>query len=228
MRRLPLPLRGAPGFPVTITQPGSYHLDGNLTLPDVYTNGINIQADNVTIDLNGFSIIGPNVCVVRVTFGVSAISCSPGGNNGTGIGIYSANNNHITIHNGKIQGTGAEGVDVGGSVFIEGVQVRSMLSIGIKTGPGLIKDCITDTINNGFYSSIGQPISHVVARNHPGYGIGGVSLIVTNSVVENALIGLYLFTSSYSANILEGNAFDVGAQYSVNTGQNICENAICP
>src|SRR6266850_592227 len=48
----------APGFPISITQPGSYRLSGNLTVPAA-TNGIEISASNVTIDLNGFSILEP-------------------------------------------------------------------------------------------------------------------------------------------------------------------------
>src|SRR5947199_10311415 len=52
----------APGFPVTISVSGSYRLSGNLTVPDTVTTAIRIQADNVAIDLNGFSILGPLVC----------------------------------------------------------------------------------------------------------------------------------------------------------------------
>src|SRR5437016_7141953 len=51
-----------PGFPVTITLPGSYRLAGNLTVPDANTSGIVIAADHVTIDLNGFAILGPVDC----------------------------------------------------------------------------------------------------------------------------------------------------------------------
>ncbi len=47
----------APGFPITITQPGSYRLDGNLTVPFGGT-GIVVMSANVTIDLNGFTISG--------------------------------------------------------------------------------------------------------------------------------------------------------------------------
>src|SRR5689334_9768577 len=52
----------APGFPVTISVPGSYRLTGNIALTDLSANVIEITADNVTIDLNGFSLIGPVVC----------------------------------------------------------------------------------------------------------------------------------------------------------------------
>src|SRR5579863_4016947 len=48
-------------FPIVICQSGSYRLSGNLTVP-ANTDGIDINADNVTLDLNGFSILGPTVC----------------------------------------------------------------------------------------------------------------------------------------------------------------------
>src|SRR5438477_12305218 len=63
-----------PGFPVTISVSGSYKLSGNLTVPDANTSAIQISADYVTIDLNGFSIIGPTVCS-----GFPVTSCTPHG-----------------------------------------------------------------------------------------------------------------------------------------------------
>lgn len=47
----------APGFPVTISQPGSYQLSGNLNVPDG-VSGIEITANHVTLNLNGFTIAG--------------------------------------------------------------------------------------------------------------------------------------------------------------------------
>lgn len=38
-----------------LCQPGSYRLSGNLLVPDG-SNGILVAADNVSLDLNGFSI----------------------------------------------------------------------------------------------------------------------------------------------------------------------------
>jgi hypothetical protein len=46
-------------FPIVICQPGSYRLSGNLTVPDANTTAIQITANDVAIDLNGFSISGP-------------------------------------------------------------------------------------------------------------------------------------------------------------------------
>ncbi len=48
-----------PGFPVTISESGSYRLGSNLIVPDADTTAIDITAGNVVVDLNGFSILGP-------------------------------------------------------------------------------------------------------------------------------------------------------------------------
>ena len=57
----------APGFPVTISQPGSYKLSGNLNLSTTDTGNylgqdvaIVITGSGVVLDLNGFSIIVNN------------------------------------------------------------------------------------------------------------------------------------------------------------------------
>jgi hypothetical protein len=42
-------------LPMTIDEPGSYYLTGNLSSP---SNGISIEADDVTIDLMGFTMTG--------------------------------------------------------------------------------------------------------------------------------------------------------------------------
>jgi hypothetical protein len=49
----------APGFPVSITRPGSYRLTTNLRTSS--GPAVEIVADNVSLNLNGFSIIGSNV-----------------------------------------------------------------------------------------------------------------------------------------------------------------------
>ena len=53
-----------PGFPVTIDGSAgrSYRLSGDLTIADANNDGIRVDADSISIDLNGFSIIGPGTC----------------------------------------------------------------------------------------------------------------------------------------------------------------------
>src|SRR5258707_1116396 len=77
-------VNAAGGFPYTITQPGSYKLSGNLTVPNGNTTAIVIASDHVTLDLNGFSILGPVDCSggfpcsgVGTGYGVSAGSDTP-------------------------------------------------------------------------------------------------------------------------------------------------------
>jgi hypothetical protein len=61
---------GASKFPIAITRSGSYILKRNL-VPPINITAIEIQADNVSIDLNGYSIIGtpniPNVWAIHST-----------------------------------------------------------------------------------------------------------------------------------------------------------------
>src|SRR6202011_4694295 len=95
-----------PGFPVTISVSGSYRLSGNLTVPDANTTAILITQDNVTIDLNGFSIIGPTVCVGSPT----VTSCSP---LGAGYGVDGGGHHSITVINGSVRGMGNSGISLG-------------------------------------------------------------------------------------------------------------------
>ena len=78
-----------PGFPITISQPGSYRLSGNLSVPSGQ-NAIVIAAQNVTLDLNGFNIITPTQPQIGGVAGIVS----------NGIALP----NNIKIHNGTIEG----------------------------------------------------------------------------------------------------------------------------
>src|SRR5262245_3116596 len=69
----------AAGFPVTISEPGSYRLNSNLVVTDASVTVIEITANDVTLDLAGFSIIGPNSC------GGTPVVCTMSGGGGIGI-----------------------------------------------------------------------------------------------------------------------------------------------
>lgn len=112
----------APGFPVTISQPGSYRLSGNLTVPDLNITAIHITADHVTLDLNGFSIIGPGVCTSRPT------TCPAPGR---GIGVQAGGDQAlgprgVRILNGSVRGMGLLGISMTGEgSFVDRVGVDS-------------------------------------------------------------------------------------------------------
>jgi hypothetical protein len=78
------------GFPITISQPGSYRLTSNLNVPSGF-NGIEITSPNVTIDLNGFLVSTPDpISFPPFYFGIHY--------SGAAIPKY------ITIRNGNIDG----------------------------------------------------------------------------------------------------------------------------
>ena len=89
-----------PGFPVTISQSGVYRLTGNLSVPDNNTTAILITASSVTVDLNGFSIMGPVSC------SQDPVVCPEPGK---GIGIKSAAQpvQSVKVMNGTVRGMAA-------------------------------------------------------------------------------------------------------------------------
>ncbi|MHC4808637.1 MAG: hypothetical protein ACYTBX_20570, partial [Planctomycetota bacterium] len=74
-----------PNLPYTISESGSYCLTQNLIHTDESTNAIEVNADNVTIDLCGYSIIGPTTT-----------------HNETCSGIYMDGRKNVEIRNGTI------------------------------------------------------------------------------------------------------------------------------
>jgi len=99
-------------FPFSITQSGSYRLTGNLTVPSA-KDGIDVTADDVTIDLNGFAIIG-----------------SAGGvGNGS-----SSSNSEVTVRNGSITGMGGNGIVLGNNATVADVHAIGNGGNGIEIG----------------------------------------------------------------------------------------------
>lgn len=141
------------GFPYTITTAGSYKLSGNLVVPSG-VNGVAINADNVTIDLNGFSITGGALLSAQSTAFVGANRKRIRIMNGTMSGIlgfsFLGTSQHITIEgisldstmflaNGTPVGTVAAkiGHDVPSYAIIRGLQTTGQVQL---TCPGLVID----------------------------------------------------------------------------------------
>ena len=93
------------GFPVTITQTGSYRLTGNLAVNNVAVKGIQISALNVSLDLNGFEVAGITSC----TGSGASIACTPTFSTGHAIEISSAN---AEVRDGTVRGAGGDGVRI--------------------------------------------------------------------------------------------------------------------
>ncbi len=218
----------APGFPVSINLPGSYVLSSGLTVPDANTTAIEINADHVTIDLNGFAILGPTDCSGK------PLECA---NTGNGSGIITPGIHfNITIRNGTIEGMGHRGVYLqGGAHLVEYLHVRSNGNNGLGVDPS--------------EGQSGSVIQHNTVQRNGGFGITVYSGIVADNTINlNRGFGIYLAEGTVLHNVVAGN--DQGALFlepSViyignvmnwngkgflgfghNGGQNLCDSAICP
>lgn len=200
--------RATTGFPFRITQPGSYQLTSNLVVP-ANTSGIEIQADNVILDLNGFTISGPVTCFVHV-------GCTGSVNDPIGILGFGSN---PTVRNGSVVG-----FNIG--IFLPGPSVDSDISLS----GGLVEEIHVS--NN---SAIGISIeSGVVRRNTAnlnGSGIAMGSSLVTENVANfNLAFGLVANVGGlYGSNTFLGNgsAQQVQNNGSVSQNNNACNAAGC-
>ena len=131
--------------PFTISAPGSYYLSNNLTVAT--GNAITIATNNVTLDLNGFTL-----------------SSTAAGANGSGVLINGAGEN-ISIKDGVIQGgvtdngSGSYGgpgfangvyCPFGNNIFVSKLAVLGCLSSGIYLNGNstLVEDCLVYAVGS--------------------------------------------------------------------------------
>jgi hypothetical protein len=193
----------APGFPVTISQPGSYRLSGNLQLPDAATTGIEITADNVTLDLNGFTIAGPNVCTpnpTRCTFsggGIGVMAVGPPG-------VVSPEN--VRVMNGVVRGMGGHGIRMmGDGTLVQNVVSTNNGGPGIVVGEGSIIDSVAK-LNQSGAAIVGLIVRGCTAANNV-FGIfvrpGGIAS--GNVAISNAATGISLTNATATGNTANNN-----------------------
>ncbi len=188
-------------FPVTITEPGSYQLTSDLEVAGINTTAIKVEADGVTIDLNGFEIRGPSICTYTTAGGTT---CSAAGN---GIGIDNSAGGRLTVHNGRVTGMGFTGI-------------RASNSSGTKSSH--VYDV---TVANNPWSGISM--RYGVVRNVVGEfngrgvdGSGSNTLRVIDSVFKmNTQYGVYRGYCSGIVSVLNGS----GSTCFAGLGPNVCE-----
>ena len=200
------------GFPVTIGTTGSYRLTGNLVVSDADTTAIQIVEQNVALDLNGFSIIGPAVCS-SFTFG-PVTACTP---TGTGEGVRASGAN-TTITNGTVSGMGSNGIAIQGlatdGALVERVHAASNGGHGIRVDRHTRVTGSTATTNGftGIYCNTGAcTLTHnIVARNgQRGIFTGAGSTVTGNTAESNGLEGFFVLNgSTISNNVSNGNTGD--------------------
>ncbi len=199
----------APGYPVSISRSGSYRLSGNLTVADADTGGILITAPNVTLDLNGFSVLGPVHCI----YNGAEVACDDTGN---GVGIQSSvpglnEYEGNAISNGVVRGFGHHGVSVGYGTLIDRLRVIGNGGDGIR-GYGAVA------------------ITRSLAVYNRLHGISGNNLNVQSShAVTNGQHGINANANTgYGNNVFSGNLDGDTTSSPAQLGSNLCGTGLCP
>jgi hypothetical protein len=171
------------GGQFNITSAGSYYLTKNIAFGG---NGIVITADDVTIDLNGFSLLGP------------------GTGTGSGVAVSGAHRN-INIVNGTIRGFGAHGISAAAatSMTVERVTVANngaCPNAGILLGnKALVVDCVAIGNCNGIVVGADSVVTKCNGHTNNGTGIissGAGSVIESCSASNNTVYGIAVTTDS--------------------------------
>ena len=158
-------------LPFTISEPGSYCLTQNLTHTDRYTNAIEINANNVTIDLGGYSIIGPTTAYNE--------TCS---------GIYMDMRSNVEIRNGTITNFPNRGIFGDNSGETLGSSGHRIISVRvISTGAeGIFLRGLHHTIKSCTVTNTQLEIE----QGYGGITCGALCSVIGNVVSRHGIIGI--------------------------------------
>ncbi len=190
------------GFPVTLDASGSYRLTGVLSVPDLNTTGIEIVADRVSIDLNGFGIAGP------------------GGGSGSGIGISAASGKDYIVRDGFVSGMGAAGIDLLGASIVDGVSASE------NGGVGVTGTLLTDVSGNGNGAGLrGRVVHRCEAHANATSGISTLGGVVSDSAADWNDVGI----QSLFGTVLRGNQLTFNTSRGIkvlNAGALLSQNVV--
>ena len=211
-------------FPISISSSGSYKLIENITCSTQDTSAITISADDVTLDLNGFTITGAGKAV---------------GSSGDGIEATSTVRN-ITIKNGIIRDCRDDGIDMASatSITVENVTMYNNGDRGVYANiGGRVINCTAEA--NGFcgieFYQNGVLIGNQ-CYNNAGYGIrANTSCIVKDNSIfytddntgETQDSGLWIrYNNGVYNNVISSGQANVYGIYVTESRNVISDNAI--
>jgi hypothetical protein len=202
-----------PGFPVTLSQPGSYRLAGNLRVPEG-VHGVVIGARNVTLDLNGFTLSGPRCGPARCNIG-------PGtGSNGTGVYVEQP---LARLLNGSIDAFNGSGVRAEASAQSLAIDQMTLSRNGVDGATLVANSTVRDSrfAGNqrfGLYAAVPSESAH---------------LSVSTSSFESPVGETYVVFSAAGRVLLDRNTFSGGvflagsSAYARSLGTNLCNGQLC-
>ena len=220
-------------LPYKITMQGSYYLTTNLTATGSGA-GITIAADNVTLDLDGFALIG--------------------GGSGTvaGINVPAAQKN-ILIRNGTVRGWTNGGINAlnASNSVIQGIRLSNNSAsstffnvAGLSIGNGsTVKDCFVANNPNSHGISVGNAstvngcvvrsnsegagiramdrcyvVGNVSDSNGTGITMGSGNRIESNSCTFNLSAGVLVPSGATNNLLIRNNARGNNPNYTIATG----------
>jgi hypothetical protein len=148
-------------FPIKITMPGSYRLAGDLKVTSPTADAIDITADDVSLDLNGFSIIGPGVESAMGSIGI--------------------NDSGATLANGTVTAMARAGVWLGESAHVESLRAlangpNAIANIRVGAYSRVIGN-VTEFSAEGTHCDVGCLISGNTSNLNLDGIVGGYSAI---------------------------------------------------
>jgi hypothetical protein len=184
------------GFPATLSRPGRYKLGGNLVAPNAI-NAVEITANDVTLDLNGFTI-----------------SNAAPGSDARGIYAYDGANRMRAL-NGTVTGFANYGVlSLGTQAVVENMRiVGNGIGMQLDLHSRVRNSTIANNTSVGMYC-YGCLIEDSIVTGNAFAGIldsqGGGGMVLGNIIVGNGDYGLVAPAppapkTGYAANILIGN-----------------------
>ena len=168
----------ASDLPLTITESNSYYLVEDINFTSTANHGITIECNDVTIDLMGYTLKGPD--------------------SGIQSGIYMYGRTNVEIRNGTVRDfyRGVyESSSLGRQHRLINVRLMSNEYYGVcLTGYGnLVKDCTAaDNSTYGIYVNYGSTVTGNTAYNNVSIGIviGAGSTVTGNTAYNNVPSGI--------------------------------------
>jgi hypothetical protein len=201
----------SPGLPIQINAPGSYRLTSDILGNALaYDAIVEINAEAVTLDLNGFSIVGS------------------GAGSGSKGAIFGGH--RVTVRNGFVRFAANDGVQLGGSSRVDDLHVHGSGRDGVRiAGEGSVRNVVaTSNGGNGITAGAASVIDGCTATANGGSGISLPSGTVRGSTAtQNSDRGGDFGPGvAYSTNVFSANGVGDIA-YGHASGGNICSDSSC-
>jgi hypothetical protein len=176
-------------LPFTISSPGSYYLTANL----VGTNGLSgiiISNNNVTLDLNGFAMLGASGSLYAVAFANSQtnVVVRNGTISGWRMGVHETigNSRNLVLEGLAIFGCATDGMLIDSMAVVRNCVCSSNAAIGFSISGGEIIGCTAAyNVNSGIELNAGGAVQNCWSGYNGNYGIEVSGGIVSGCWVQN-------------------------------------------